>query len=919
NEACAEYIPTEMGKVITWFTQHGVDAVYEQPDMTDERSLAIINILDNLSPPAYVSGETNLWILHVLFKANLTIEMGLSPQGGYAFVELGLLFFILGNYTFADPCAQLSMRIVEKFQATSPRHLSRTGHLYTNYCSSWVRHIGEAARLNPRFYNISLDTGELIYAGYTSFFPHYTSFYQGKDALDVSLARLPEALDFTKKIKHDLAHDSLKALHVVMRNLSGKTSSVTNFDAEDYTEAELLTYCQSVSDFFAITIFNVYKAYALYIQGEIASATSCIETALAFAAAMAGCPVIHTLFNFTHSLTLLADSYEDEASLDAAIATVEANQVQMKLWADNNEANFSHKYLLVEAELARVRGEDEKASRFYSQSIALADKHDFSRESAVAHVCAAKFWRTQRVNLYVQAHAEHAIAVFDSLGYMRYAQHLQRDFAEYVMSGSRHTAASAITTRTVGTNQSAIETFDVRSLMKSARALSESIELDALIDRMLHIVIENVGAQRAVLIVQEFGAWHVRAEVDINNGQTAVYHDDRLDQSKLVPVSIINYVIRTQNSAHSNSPIVQKSADRDPYIAAKRATSFFCLPLTHQGETNAIVYAEHGTGTDFITEDRVEIMHMLTSLMAVALDNASLYRRQTELVDAAQRFVPQDFIRALGHQSLLQVKLGDSIKKDMTVLFGDIRSYSSIAENLSVENNFKFINSYLQAVGPVIRRNNGFINHYHGDGYMALFPGHPEDALNATIEIAQALVLFNQSQVAQGMVPIRVGFGIHTGRVMMGIIGDGERQDANVISNAVNTASRLEGMTKNFAATVFLSEQTLSSLKDADQYQTRFIGKMRLVGMEDVTNVYELFSADDASVRMKKQQTLPTYAIALKDYYDRRFAEAALSFRKIIDEYPDDHSSKRFLDLAAHYMINGVPADWQGVETLSVK
>lgn len=920
NNACAEHIPAEMGKIITWFTEHGVDAVFERPDMTDERSLAIINILDNLSPPAYVSGETNLWILHVLYKVNLTIEQGLSPQGGYAFSELGLIFFILGNYPFADPCAQMSMRIVEKFQSTSPRHVSRAGHLYTNYCTPWVKHISESARLNPGFYGLALECGELIYAGYTSFFPHYTAFYQGKDSLPTLQARLPDAIDFSGKIKHDLAHDSLKALNLVIMNLSGSTSSALSFDGNEYTEAELMAYCQQVQDYFAITIFNVYKAYALYIRGEIDAAMDAIQTALAFAAAMAGCAVIQTLFNYTHSLTLIARAHANPDMREDAIAVVEANQVQLKLWADHNEANFLHKYLLVEAELARLREDHDNASSLYHQAIASAEAHDFVREEALAHARSAAYWQSRHMSLYVQAHAERAIRMFESLGYTSVTNHLLEAFAEYVISGPRGTATldRTIASRT-SSRSLAPQALDVNSLVKTARALSESLEVDALMQRMLHIVIENAGAQRAVLLVQEFGAWSVRAEVDVDSGNGPIFHNERLENTTLVPISIVNYVVRTNSMALSSNSTVQRIAERDAYIASSHPASYLCLPLTHKGETNAIIYAEHRTGTDFISNDRVEVVNLLASLMAVAMENASLYKRQSDLIVASQRFVPADFIRALGHQNLLQVQLGDSINQEITVLFGDIRAYSAISESLNAEDNFRFINSYLALVGPVIRRNNGFINHYYGDGYMALFPRDPADALRATEEIARELEAYNQQRATHNWIPIRVGFGIHTGRVMMGIIGDGDRQDANVISDAVNTASRLEGMTKNFSATVFISQQTRERLKEPDQFQTRFIGRLRMMGKEEVTYVHELFSADAANVRAKKQQTLSAYNAALEDYYAQRFAEAAMKFKRIVDDFPEDHSSRRFLDLAAQYMIAGADADWDGVETLQVK
>jgi class 3 adenylate cyclase len=184
--------------------------------------------------------------------------------------------------------------------------------------------------------------------------------------------------------------------------------------------------------------------------------------------------------------------------------------------------------------------------------------------------------------------------------------------------------------------------------------------------------------------------------------------------------------------------------------------------------------------------------------MSVSIENAMLYKRQFELNKAYQRFVPHDFINAIGRQSILEVKLGDHIKRDMIVMFCDIRSYSTMSEGMTTEENFAFINAYLQRVGPVIQKSNGFINHYFGDGFIALFKGEPESALNAAIEILNEIEVYNTERLKNNLQPIAVGIGLHKGPIMMGIIGDDQRHDANVLSDAVNIASRLEGLTKIF-------------------------------------------------------------------------------------------------------------------------
>ena len=181
--------------------------------------------------------------------------------------------------------------------------------------------------------------------------------------------------------------------------------------------------------------------------------------------------------------------------------------------------------------------------------------------------------------------------------------------------------------------------------------------------------------------------------------------------------------------------------------------------------------------------------------------NEFLARVKTHLrlanINAAYgRFVPHQFLQALGHESILDVRIGDQIERIISVLFTDIRSYTTLAEEMTPADNFQFINSYLGKMAPVIKTHKGMINQFLGDGIMALFPDSPADSIWAAIGMQKVLIRYNEDRVKRGWRPIRVGMGIHTGPLIMGIIGDRERMEAGIIADTVNTAARLEGLTK---------------------------------------------------------------------------------------------------------------------------
>jgi len=912
-------IPGEMEKVIAYFTAHGVESVFAKENMRDQRMLSIMNILDNLSPPTYVSGETYAWILHVLFKINLTVEYGLTPQGAYAFAELALIFFIQNNYEYAYPSALLSKKMAEKFKQQSPRHLSRTGHLFTNYSTPWVRHIRETNKLNPEYYQISLDSGELIYAGYTSFFPFYNAFYQGEENLESLLDKVPEALSFTKNIKHDLAHDSLRALQMAITYLHDGSTPEGSFDLPEMTESDFLAYCEKVKDAYGSTMFFLLKAFTHHLLGNIQEALEYLERTDKMQGVISGNAPQDSTFKLTYALTLIQLLEEKIASPEEVWPKVELFKEQLKVMAGQNASNFEHKYFLVEAEMARFKNDDLAAIEYYRKALHSAEQHCFEREIAFIHQKAATFWLKNDNPLYATSHLEKARYLFETLGYHRLVNHIDQTYWHLIAHSNKVFKKNQTQTITTRTATAEIENLDTISVIKAAGALSEEIVLDKLLDKMLRISIESAGGQRAVLLLQEFSKWVIVADLNEEKYKQVVIGSREMDDAEDIPLNVINYVIRTRNEVISLTNDTLSIFERDQYLRKAKPASYLCLPLIHKGETSGILYMEHQTINNVFTDKRLNILRLLNSQMAVSLENANLYKRQIRLNEANQRFVPLDFIKALDRDSILQVNLGDHIQQKMHVMFCDIRSYSTMSEHMTASENFIFLNEYLKKVGPIIRKNHGFINHYLGDGFIALFKDDAEDALKAAIGILTEMKQHNLKRESEGEPPILLGFGIHSGEVMMGIIGDEERHDASVISDAVNTSSRLEGLTKIFGASIILSDKTLNELEDKNRFEFRYLGRIQVKGKEEIQNVYEMFSSDHEITRARKFQTLDIYNQGIKDYFDKKFAEAALSFRKVLDINSMDKTARMYLQKSANYMVDGVSDQWNGVEAMIEK
>lgn len=252
------------------------------------------------------------------------------------------------------------------------------------------------------------------------------------------------------------------------------------------------------------------------------------------------------------------------------------------------------------------------------------------------------------------------------------------------------------------------------------------------------------------------------------------------------------------------------------------------------------------------------------------------------------RFVPKQFLQHLEKESIIDVQLGDQRLKNMTILFSDIRSFTSLSEKMSPGENFSFINDYLGKMEPIIIEHNGFIDKYIGDGVMALFDQDADDAVKAAISMVHTIEEYNHERWMQGKQSIHIGIGLNTGPVILGIIGGPNRMEGTAISDAVNLSSRIEELNKLYKTAILISEHTYSRLINPAQFLIRPIERVRIKGKSEAVLVYEVFDADGLEARNGKKDSLQIYNRAWELFEERKFNEAESLFKECLSHYPQD-------------------------------
>ena len=277
---------------------------------------------------------------------------------------------------------------------------------------------------------------------------------------------------------------------------------------------------------------------------------------------------------------------------------------------------------------------------------------------------------------------------------------------------------------------------------------------------------------------------------------------------------------------------------------------------------------------------------------------------------SAKRFIPAEFLAHLQKKEVADLQLGDHVKKDMTIFFSDIRAFTELSESLTPEESFAFINSYLSRVVPVVTEYGGFVDKYMGDGIMALFAAEmgADNAVECAVEMQKKMVIYNGHRAKMNYRPISMGIGIHTGTLMLGVVGVLDRMEGTVISDAVNLSSRLQSIAKAFNIPLVISERTFISLSDPGKYKYRFIGKVRVKGKDAPVSVFEIFDGLPEDEFESKMRSNTFIEQGMMSYYQKDFSNGIFYFKRALEDVPYDGASRFYLETCLRKAMGPRPA-----------
>lgn len=868
--------------------------VFKLPILTDPEKVIIQEFFERVAVAAYL---INPFLIAVIALRGITFCMkyGYCPSNSMQFLMYATMQIAgFGNYNLALEYGKVALTICDKFDDLRVRTII---YFVANILiRPWKLPYKECFVLMNKAHQLGRQSGELLYTCYAAALIPQMMLIQGDDLdeIDDKLKHVAPVPEFTNNIDALGSINTLERMIPVLRGEKPVTFYLERVDAflnNKIPFAHPVTYGTS----------GVLCLQTCYLLEDWENALKIADLTKPHAKAdyMVALFVVSEYY-FYHAMVLL--SLYDEASFNTRRKyknIIKSNIKKFKNWAYYCVENFGDKYQLLLAGYHYISGDELKAMSAFDQAIALAREHGHVQVEAIANEFVGRVYYKRHMFKLAKLYLQEAGLVYYRWGAIGKVKLLQEKYADLLnqpitlargRSGMANTQitttiASTMMPSTTISTTSTDSALDITTMMKSVQAISGQLVLEDLLRSLVKIAIENAGASRGLLILKKNDKLLVVAKSEATDMEPQILDDVPIDDRDDLCLSLVHYVEHTKEPVVLNDALHEGNYTEDSYVIEHKPVSISCMPIIHQGELVSILYLENNFTKGAFSQGRLELLRMLAGQAAISLENAYLYA-------AYDRFIPHEFLDILGKRSIMDVKIGDNVKKTMTVLFCDIRGFTSISEKLSPADNFKFVNEYIRHMERPIRENGGFIDKFIGDSVMALFSGNPDDALLAAVAMQQAVSKFNLELGSQGMDPIRVGIGINSGSLMLGTLGGEHRMETTVISDAVNIASRIEDLTKLYDARILISGDAYNQLKDVSKFQFRFVGSEKVRGKIQEVDIWEVISADPEDVRFAKMAIATHYEQAVKAYKDGSYDEALRIFQRCLEKMPNDKAIK---------------------------
>ncbi|GBF81828.1 AAA family ATPase [Aphanothece sacrum] len=624
-----------------------IEDIAALPIMTDPYKLAAMSILQPVMTATWTT-NFSLFVEIILIQLNLCVKYNNPPQAAVTYACYGMLLCaVIGDIDGGYQFGKLSTTLLEKYNIPKVEPLV----IYLYYAFIW--HCKECINDNLALEEIlnslqkGIDTGNNEYVCYLSLTYCFIKFFGGCDLKQVE-EDYRKYTKLIKKLNQEYSINLMEICRNIIANLrqSNQDKYLLIGNSQDEENRHLEKYINQNNQWL-LFVYYFGKTLVFYILKDSLNAFKNSQYAGKYVMAISGAVSFNVQHIFYSSLAYLAhyNNFDIEQRKEL-LEQVENNQESMKIWAENCAENFQHKYDLVEAEKARILGQNWKAQEFYEKAIQGAKKYEFIHEEALAYERASEFYFSLGREEIGKLYLRNAYHCYLHWGAKAKVKQLEEEYPQYLLGISNQNKSNRPSTN-ISTTGTEGEILDLATILKASQAISSEVNLENLLQKLIKIVIENAGAQKGYLLLKQENNWVIEAQGIANNDEISLLQSIRIDSvntdnnTPILPTTIIHYVARTQESLVLNNAVSEEQFINDRYIIANQTKSILCTPLINQGNLSGIVYLENNLTTDAFTPKRIEILNILSAQAAISIDNSRLYQTLEKKVEERTKELSQ--------------------------------------------------------------------------------------------------------------------------------------------------------------------------------------------------------------------------------------------------------------------------------------
>ncbi len=633
-----EQLQQELGAVEGLLGGRSIESLADGPVMDDPRQAAVMDILMGLWTSAYLASKLELVAWSSCKMTTISLQYGNNRLSSYGYMNYAFVCVaMLGQYETGHRFGRMALRLAERFDDLLLR--GKVYLLFAVFINHWREPLAGSLDYSLKAFPLLVENGDWTYAGYCAEFIISDPTIWGMDCGQI-LREAERYLPFLQNNAPVVLDEFVRpaCLNPVLQ-LLGRTRGDDSFDDECFREQDFLRDYRANP--LALSYYYTAKLRSLYWFGYWDQALAMIDQAdfvASVAMAQAKVPEVY----FFAALTILGCFEALSAAEQKRLGDrVQAYQGQMKLWADQSPANFRHKYLLVEAERARIRRQPWEALGLYEAAIEAAREGCYVNNEALACECAARFLVAEgkpRAAAQFMHESRYAWHRWGASAKVRQLEQRHGElFAGKTSVAARESSLSMLTTgnETLQYGVTAVS-LDIFSIVQASQSLAGEIGLDRLLEKMMKIASENAGADRCVLLTREAGRWCIRAETRAGWDAVSIPEGDAAAaEASGVPLSLVNYCARKRESLVLGNIGANGSFGRDPYLIATAMKSVLGIPLLRGDTLQGVLYLENSLVEEAFSRERLEVLRLLSSQMAISIENALFYRELEQRV--AQR------------------------------------------------------------------------------------------------------------------------------------------------------------------------------------------------------------------------------------------------------------------------------------------